>query len=77
MEIQGFHLLWHSFPRNLHKFNRISITNFPGPASRRDGTGHHNMRIRPSSRSLATTNEISVDFFSLSYLDVSLHSVIS
>jgi len=30
----------------------------------------------PNPRSLATTNGISVDFFSYSYLDVSVHCVI-
>jgi len=32
--------------------------------------------LRPLSFSLATTSEISVDFYSYSYLDVSVHCVI-
>ena len=54
LPIQGFHLLWLTFPDHSGYFQ---IGHWPGP------------------RSLVTTNGVSVDVLSSSYLDISVHWV--
>ena len=64
--LPGSHRLWRAFPGP--SANRSSF--FDGPQPQRI-----NPLVWPLPRSLATTSGISVDFFSSSYLDVSVQTV--
>ena len=64
--IRGSHPLWPAFPCRSPKL----LCRCAGPQPRRI-----NPPVWPSPRSLATTDGISVDVFSSSYLDVSVQTV--
>ena len=65
--LQGYYLLWRLFPKSsAKKFESITQSATPKILL---------SPVWPLSRSLAATWEISVDFSSWSYLDVSVHPV--
>ena len=77
--IQGYHLLWQNFPIFfdisifLRKNHHLDQRTLPSSIFTKDS---FNSFQKPFPGSLATTTGISVDFYSFSYLDVSVHWVI-
>ena len=68
--IRGYHPLWQAFPTPFPLTDRFANSHVAGPYNPVPAIASR--RFEPVSRSLATTEGVSMDLFSSRYLDVSV-----